>query len=369
MSYEYHRTQWVDGMVITADRLNNIEEGVTVALGGLPTCFRGDTTYVTMFDGSKKKIQDVKSGDSVLGYDVNEQKYCESIVLENVVTGHEQGFDCYVMSDGTTIDIFGGDDFIIVQDIGEKYRDKGLDYITYATTTNLLKWAENNDNHCHRRIIKDTGNDNGQHDNTVSVVCKRWFDCSDLTPRYAIFTSNGTCFVNGLLHCGSFVSLIGCIRRLRVKSSNVSKVENVFNEVMLEATKIDERLPDDHIESVSNIGDILELETVKSIITENKNFLSSTDYKAMKFAEGELSEEEWTPIKERRSQARKTINEKEAIIHQIIARVKLNNPAFVTKESNPDWWFVQNKIWKKQQSILNDHLEDFRACTRRENGM
>lgn len=40
-----------------------------------------------------------------------------------------------------------------------------------------------------------------------------------------------------------------------------------------------------------------------------KKFLKSTDYKAIKYAEGVLTEEEYAPIKEQRAQARARINE------------------------------------------------------------
>lgn len=46
-----------------------------------------------------------------------------------------------------------------------------------------------------------------------------------------------------------------------------------------------------------------------SRITELKNKLFNTDYQAIKFAEGELSEEEYAPIREQRRNWRKEINE------------------------------------------------------------
>ena len=44
-------------------------------------------------------------------------------------------------------------------------------------------------------------------------------------------------------------------------------------------------------------------------ICECKRYLTATDYKAIKYAEGALTEEEYAPIKERRAQARARINE------------------------------------------------------------
>lgn len=43
-------------------------------------------------------------------------------------------------------------------------------------------------------------------------------------------------------------------------------------------------------------------------ICDCKRYLESTDYQAIKYAEGAISEEEYRPIKERRAQARARIN-------------------------------------------------------------
>lgn len=49
-------------------------------------------------------------------------------------------------------------------------------------------------------------------------------------------------------------------------------------------------------------------------IMELKTQLKATDYKAIKFAEGELTEEEYAPIKEQRKEWRAEINELESEI-------------------------------------------------------
>lgn len=44
-----------------------------------------------------------------------------------------------------------------------------------------------------------------------------------------------------------------------------------------------------------------------------KNLLFQTDYQALKFSEGELSEEEYAPVKKKRQQYRDRINELESM--------------------------------------------------------
>lgn len=47
-------------------------------------------------------------------------------------------------------------------------------------------------------------------------------------------------------------------------------------------------------------------------IMRNKDILSRTDYQALKYAEGEISESEYAPIKAQRRECREVINRLEA---------------------------------------------------------
>lgn len=51
-------------------------------------------------------------------------------------------------------------------------------------------------------------------------------------------------------------------------------------------------------------------------IARLKAFLESTDYQAIKFAEGEMSAAEYEPIKEKRREARAEINRLEGLIKE-----------------------------------------------------
>lgn len=51
---------------------------------------------------------------------------------------------------------------------------------------------------------------------------------------------------------------------------------------------------------------------IAEAINENMTILSQTDYKALKYAEGEISEADYAPIREQRRQCRATINRLEA---------------------------------------------------------
>ena len=59
------------------------------------------------------------------------------------------------------------------------------------------------------------------------------------------------------------------------------------------------------------------IEQYQSEIIELKKYLSDTDYKAIKFAEGELSEESYREDKSQRHDARARINELESMIEEL----------------------------------------------------
>lgn len=58
-----------------------------------------------------------------------------------------------------------------------------------------------------------------------------------------------------------------------------------------------------------------EIELMQNKIIELKSLLAETDYKAIKYAEGELTEEEYAEMKEQRKQWRIQINELETQIN------------------------------------------------------
>ena len=59
------------------------------------------------------------------------------------------------------------------------------------------------------------------------------------------------------------------------------------------------------------------IEQYQSEIVELKKYLSDTDYKAIKFAEGELTESDYQEVKLQRHDARVRINELESLIEEL----------------------------------------------------
>ena len=59
------------------------------------------------------------------------------------------------------------------------------------------------------------------------------------------------------------------------------------------------------------------IEQYQSEIIELKKYLSDTDYKAIKYAEGEITESDYQEVKAQRHDARVRINELESLIEQL----------------------------------------------------
>jgi hypothetical protein len=59
------------------------------------------------------------------------------------------------------------------------------------------------------------------------------------------------------------------------------------------------------------------IEKYQSEIVELKKYLSDTDYKAIKFAEGEITESDYQEVKLQRHDARARINELESLIEEL----------------------------------------------------
>ena len=59
------------------------------------------------------------------------------------------------------------------------------------------------------------------------------------------------------------------------------------------------------------------IEQYQSEIVELKKYLSDTDYKAIKYAEGEITESDYQEVKSQRHDARARINELESLIEQL----------------------------------------------------
>ena len=91
---------------------------------------------------------------------------------------------------------------------------------------------------------------------------------------------------------------------LKTPSNNENYIQ-ITEEEFNELTKVEEHIPTEE--------EIAKQEKLNRI-NELKKLLSSTDYKAIKYAEGLITEEEYLPIKNQRQEWRNEISELEAVL-------------------------------------------------------
>lgn len=92
-----------------------------------------------------------------------------------------------------------------------------------------------------------------------------------------------------------------------MKLFGIEITEQEFDFLMCEQTKGKElKVVDGKVVAVDRV--ITEEEKAKARINELKLLLAKTDFQAIKFAEGELSAEEYLPIKQKRRSYRAEIN-------------------------------------------------------------
>lgn len=320
---------WFNGNDIVFHNGQGNEINLSTIIANIYTCLRGDTSYITMADRSRKLIQDIKPGDVVLSYDVNKKDYCEAVVLANDMTGMESRFDTFVFENGTTVDVYGDEPFIF----------EASDVLTIGTIQTLYdyhtkgddrRWVPTHTPGAKARVIRKFSN----------VICE------EPVGRYMLVTSNGAFFVNGMLK-GNMSNFIDSYYKKR-RNKLPDNIQTFLTEISHKLAAFDNGLEDDHVDATV----LKQLEIKWSAVHNAKQFLTATDYKAMKYAEGAMTEEEWLPVKAQRAEMRAVINENEAEIAELRKQLPEN-----LKQPT---WIGKAQIWAECEGILNDHLQDFK---------
>lgn len=96
-----------------------------VLLESNPLCFLGDT-LITMYDGSKKRIDEIEIGDVVLSYDFENDIPCANVITRTDREEMKAYFEWhkYTLSDGTILKIVHTHAFFCEEEQAFKYIDK-----------------------------------------------------------------------------------------------------------------------------------------------------------------------------------------------------------------------------------------------------
>ena len=320
---------WFSGNDIIFHNGQGNEINLATIIANIYTCLRGDTSYITMADRSRKLIQDIKPGDVVLSYDINKKDYCEAVVLANDMTGMESRFDTFVFENGATVDVYGDEPFIF----------EASDVLTLGTIQKLYDYHTKGDDR--RWVLTHTPGAKARVIRKFSSVV-----CEEPVGRYMLVTSNGAFFVNGMLK-GNMSNFIDSYYKKR-RNKLPDNIQTFLTEISHKLATFDNGLEDDHVDATI----LKQMEIKWSAVHSAKQFLTATDYKAMKYAEGAMTEEEWLPIKAQRAEMRAVINENEAEITELRKQLPEN-----LKQPT---WIGKAQIWAEGEGILNDHLQDFK---------
>ena len=241
-------------------------------------------TSINMADGTEKAVEDLKTGDIVQSYDPATNTLVPAVVIKAYITGASRKYTAYNFSDGRYLTVYGMHGFYneksgMTKDIREINRNDRLINISGES----IQWA-------------------GSRDVYFAGAKKL---------RYNVVTSNNLYFANGLL-LGSrpYNKLqIALDRHLEISDS----IKAVWQQDCDDYNNYTSYLnnPDFYMEIKDSYQ---ELAKAKNIINVNKKRLANTDYKAQKFVEGLLNEEEWTTAKNNRALYRKEINDNESVI-------------------------------------------------------
>lgn len=245
-----------------------------------------------MADGTEKAIEDVARGDIVESYDPVSGTVIPAVVIDAYVTGYAREFTAYNFTNGKHLTVYGMHGIYnkrsgVTKDMREL---KAKDEIV-TLSDGVVQWAA-------KRTVYFSGSK------------KR---------RYNLVTSNNLYFANGIL-LGSrpYNKLQFAIDRKIPLSEEICAawqtdidVYNAHNAVL--------NSPEFYAEVNA---DYVAYAAAKRAIEDAKQSLCDTDYKAQKYVEGALDDEEWQTVKKQRAAWRQTVNESEIIVADKFAIIR-----------------------------------------------
>lgn len=210
-------------------------------------------TMITMADGSKKAIEDVRSGDEVLSYDFEHQTAVPAVVLFN--TEHEATVYSrkQLFSDGSTLET-----------VGEHY----VYNVNGSACSDIQAW--------------DTGDAAQKVDGTVVEYCGYISCSSPMTRNWNLITSNNTYYANDILNTcwpGTKFKMLAA-RGIKMPTELYEAVKQEFDYHRNGTTKANNP---EFIAAVKEVEQ--QCSTLAKTISKNKKILDKTDYQMVKTSE------------------------------------------------------------------------------------
>lgn len=243
-------------------------------------------TPIDMADGSTKAVEELLAGDIVQSYDPATDTVVPAVVVAAYKTGENREFTAYNFTNGKHLTVYGMHGIYnkrsgVTKDMREL---KAKDEIV-TLSDGIVQWAAS-------RTVYFSGE------------CKR---------RYNIVTSNNLYFANGIL-LGSRP-----YNKLQYAMDHDVAIPEEIRaawEADVSAYALHNAVLNDPAFYAEVNEDYVAYAAAKRAIESAKQSLCDTDYKAQKYVEGALDDEEWQIVKAQRAAWREEVNANEVIARE-----------------------------------------------------
>ena len=275
--------------------LKTMLERLSQRIYSLETCLRGDT-QILMADCTTKDLKDVKYGDMVMGWDLDNHCLFPIKSYGAFSTGRDNVWQYHVFNNGQILEIS---------------HTHGIYSKTKGRCSNSGAW-----------IAGEIGI--GVDGNDVMLAYVDKVEEANYSDQYTMVTENNTYFANGIL-CANNPST-----KMRYYSVGMEEYNKNITKEDLEFFKMTADQSDDSQKLRFSTQAYLkesapyyaELHDTKHHITLKKREIAAGDYKTTKYTEGKLTEEEFTTHCVEAQAIREEINQLEAKRDALIATIK-----------------------------------------------
>ena len=250
-------------------------------------------TQIKMADGSTKAIEDVKTGDEILSWDVNANTFTTAFVISQSCNGRSLEFMSHLFDDGSYIVTYG---VHMVYNATKGYPIDIAEFKIGDTTIN----ADGD-------VISYIGN------NRYRVRRK------DSVNYYALTTSNNLYFAGDILNGMTVFAKYRAADKLGLDIPDSLKLVCQEQEKIIDDAAGFQK-SDAYLREIS--AALKQKSVLTKRINEAKAYLDKTDYYDNKYVEGALSEEEWAKTIADRATMRDTINAAEPDLAAAESQIK-----------------------------------------------
>lgn len=274
--------------------IHSILENFADRISQLETCLRGDTK-ILMADGTQKDLKDVKYGDMVMGWDIDNNCGIAVKSYGAFTTGKDNNWQFHVFDNGNILEISNAH--------GIYSKTKGRCSLSKA-------WK-----------LGEVGIGVNGEDVTLAFVDK--IGESAYTDKYTMVTENNTYFANGILCANNPSSKMRYYSMgLNCLNKNITKEDVEFFKLTAEQSDESEKLRVSNREYLKESAPMYaRLNIAKRKIGDYKKKLSEGDYKTIKYSEGRLSYNEFDVHCQESQAYRDKISEQENIRDNLIADI------------------------------------------------